>query len=298
MNVTGLRAFHAVALAGGFTRAAAVLGLSQPTLSSQVKLLEAQHEAALFDRKGRGVALTPMGQRLFDITARLFLAEDEARALLDGARTLRRGHLRLAADSATHAMPALAALRERHSGLTFSMTIDNSTTVLQHLLSYRADVAISARNTSDPRIFSLPLRSDRLVLFAPTAHRLAQFARVPMAALAGQDLVIREHGSITREVFEAALANAGVKPGVLIEVQGREAVREAVAAGFGIGIVFAREFPADPAFHVLDVEDVDLNVAEYAACLEVRRHLPMVRLFFEMLQSIEGLEAPSTQTST
>lgn len=283
MNTTGLRAFHAVALAGGFTRASAATGLSQPTLSSQVRLLEAQHEAALFDRKGRVTALTPLGRRLFDVTTRLFAAEDEAHALLDGARTLRRGHLRVAADSAAHAMPALAALRARHAGLTFSMTIGNSTSVLQELLDYRADVAISARNTSDPRVFSVPLRRDRLVLFVPKQHAFGGRSSLPIASVAGIDLVVREQGSITREVFEAALASAGVRSGVLIEVQGREAVREAVAAGFGAGIVFESEFQADPSFQILDIDDVDLTVAEYAACLEVRRAMPMVRRFFDLV---------------
>lgn len=111
MSITGLRAFHAVAKAGSFTRAAAALGISQPTLSSQVRLIEEQYAASLFDRRGRGVTLTPLGQRLQDITTRLFATEDEARALLEGVRTVRSGHLRLAADSATHAMPLLARMR-------------------------------------------------------------------------------------------------------------------------------------------------------------------------------------------
>lgn len=283
MNLTLLRAFHAVAQAGSFTKAAAATGLSQPTLSSQVKLLEATHDAGLFDRKGRGVTLTPLGQRLFDITARLFGAADEAEALLEGARTLRRGHLRIAADSATHVMPILAALRRKHAGLTFSLKIDNSTQVLQLLADYAADIAVTARGTSDPRIHSVLLRRDRLILFAPAGHDWAGRRRVRLADLAGRDLVIRERGSITREVFEARLAEAGVKPGVLLEVQSREAVREAVAAGFGLGIVFESEFARDAGFSALEVADADVTVAEYVACLEARRRLPLVRGFFEAL---------------
>lgn len=285
MNVTGLRAFHAVAEAGSFTRAAAATGLSQPTLSSQVKLLEATHEASLFDRKGRGVTLTPLGQRLYDITARLFGAEEDARALLDGARTLRRGHLRVAADSATHVMPLLSALKQRHAGLTFSLAIDNSTGVLQQLIDYAADIGVTARNTSDPRLHSQLLRRDRLVLFVPSGHALAGKAAIPISALAGKELVIREAGSITREVFEAQLANYGILPGVLVEVQGREAVREAVAAGFGIGIAFDREFPPDPGFATIEIGDANLEVAEYVVCLEARRRLPLVRGFLELARS-------------
>ena len=101
-------------------------GLSQPTLSAQVRALEAGYGVGLFDRQGRGVRMTPAGQSLYAVTTRLFAAEEEARALLTGGRALTRGHLRVSADSAYHVMPILAALKQRHEGLTFSLKIDNS----------------------------------------------------------------------------------------------------------------------------------------------------------------------------
>ena len=283
MSITGLRAFHAVARAGSFTRAAEAAGISQPTLSSQVRLLEERHDAALFDRKGRGVALTPLGQKLLDITTRLFAAEEEAKALLEGVRTVRQGHLRIAADSATHAMPLLARMRDRAPGLTFSLRIGNSSTVLDDLLDYRADIAITARPSSDPRFAIRLLRRDRVVLFAPLGHRLASQRAVPLADLAGQDLVIRERGSVTREVFESALAERGITPGMLIEVEGRESVREAVAAGFGLGIVFESEMPPGDSFRPVAITDAPLDVAEYVACLAARAEVAMVRSFLDLV---------------
>jgi LysR family transcriptional regulator, low CO2-responsive transcriptional regulator len=283
MSMTGFRAFHAVARAGSFTRAAELLALSQPTLSSQVRLLEERHDAALFDRKGRGVALTPLGRKLLDITTRLFAAEEEAKALLEGVRTVRQGHLRLAADSATHAMPLLARMREKSPGLTFGLRIGNSSTVLDDLLDYRADIAITARPSSDPRFAIRLLRRDRVVLFVPRAHRLAGRRVMPMAELAGADLVIRERGSVTREVFESALAERGITPGTLIEVEGRESVREAVAAGFGLGIVFESEMPPGDGFCPLAIADAPLDVAEYVACLAAREEVAMVRSFLDLV---------------
>src|SRR6266700_3099814 len=108
MNLTQLRAFHLVARAGNFSLAARTEGLSQPTLSAQVKALEATYGVGLFDRKGRGIKLTPVGQSLYGVTTRLFAAADEAESLLAGTRALTRGHLRLSADSASHVMPILA----------------------------------------------------------------------------------------------------------------------------------------------------------------------------------------------
>jgi DNA-binding transcriptional LysR family regulator len=84
-------------------------------------------------------------------------------------------------------------------------------------------------------------------------------------------------------VFEGRLAKAGIKPGALVEVQTREGVREAVAAGFGIGIIFDSEFGQDLASAKLTVEGADLDVAEYVVCLEERRRIPLVRAFLEFV---------------
>ncbi len=285
MSQTVLRAFHLVAQAGGFTKAARAGGVSQPTLSAQVRALEEAHGIRLFDRRGRTVALTPLGQNLHAITARLFAAEDEAKALLAGARNLARGHLRVAADSAAHVMPLLAKLKQRHPGLTFSLAGGNSSDVLQQVLDHAADVAVTAKHVSDPRVHSLRLRTDRLVLFVPRSHPWGLRKAVALETLSGQDLVIRERGSITREVFEARLAEGGIKPGALVEVQTREAVREAVAAGFGIGIIFDSEFGQDSASTKLTVKGADLDVAEYVVCLEDRRRISLVRALLELVPS-------------
>lgn len=280
MVPTHLRAFHLVATAGSFTLAARTAGMSQPTLSAQVRALEAAYGVSLFDRRGRGVQLTPLGQSLQQITTRMFGAEDEARALLTGNRWVLRGHMRVAADSAHHAIPVLAAMRQRHSGLTFELQIGNSAQVLSRVQAFEADVGVMALPVSDPRLVAEPIRHDRLVLFVPVAHPWAQKDEVPLAALAGQALVTRERGSITREVFEAALVAAAVKPGQIFEVQSREAVAEAVAGGFGVGVIFASELAEDRRFRPVAVSDAELVVGEYAVALAERRKLALVSAFF------------------
>lgn len=288
---TQLRAFHLVADAGSFSLAARAAGLSQPTLSAQVRALEATYAVDLFDRRGRGVRMTPTGQSLYTLTTRLMAAEEEARALLTGGRALTRGHLRVSADSAYHVMPILAELKRSHAGLTFTLKIDNSAAVLDHLTEHGADVAVMAKMTSDPRIYAMKLREDRLVLFVAQNHPWARRRRIRLAELAGRDIVVRERGSITREVFEARLAQAGVVSGSLIDVQTREAVREAVAAGFGVGVVFDSEFGTDARFHAIEVSDADLTVGEYVVCLEERRRLAVVRAFLDVARAI-SLRAP------
>jgi aminoethylphosphonate catabolism LysR family transcriptional regulator len=286
MNLTQLRAFHQVAQQRSFTRAAEEAHVSQPTLSGQVKALEQTYGVNLFERRGRGVQLTGLGQDLFAITQRLFALQGEAQALLAGTKALLRGHLRVAADNAYHVIPILAQLKQRYGGLSFALTIGNSAEVLKQLLDSEADVAVMAKLTSDPRLHSLLYRKDQLMLFVPRRHTLASRRRIRLAELAAHELVLRERGSITREVIEQRLAAAEVTPAALIEVQTREGVREAVAAGFGIGVVFASEFGRDARFRALEVGDADLGVAEYVICLQERRRLALVRAFLEVAEAL------------
>jgi aminoethylphosphonate catabolism LysR family transcriptional regulator len=281
MTPSQLRAFHLVAEAGSFSGAARAAGLSQPNLSGQVTALEKAYGVRLFDRRGRSVTPTETGRQLQGVTSRLYALQDEARALLAGEQALTRGHLRIAADSAHHVVPVMAALRERADGLTFALAIDNSAVVLERLLRHEADVAVMAKSVSDPRLHAVRLRTDRLVLFAPAGHPLGRSGQAPLKALAAQDLVLRERGSITREVLEQAMAEAGIRPRAIVEVQTREGVNEAVAAGFGIGAVFESEFASDRRLRRIVVADRDLAVAEYAVCLQERRRVALVRAFME-----------------
>ena len=281
MTPSQLRAFHLVAESGSFSAAARDSGLSQPNLSGQVTALERAYGIRLFDRRGRSVVPTETGRQLQGITSRLFAVQEEAQALLEGEQTLTRGHLRIAADSAHHVVPIMAALKKRASSLTFALSIDNSAIVLERLLRHEADVAVMARSVSDPRLHAIRLRADRLVLFVPAGHALAKRRSTPLAALADQELVLRERGSITREVLEQAMAAADIRPRSIVDVQTREGVREAVAAGFGIGAIFASELGEDRRLRAVAVSDADLAVAEYAVCLQERRRVALVRAFMD-----------------
>jgi aminoethylphosphonate catabolism LysR family transcriptional regulator len=281
MTPSQLRAFHLVAEAGSFSAAARDSGLSQPNLSGQVTALEKAYGVRLFERRGRSVVPTETGRQLQGITSRLFAVQEEAQALLDGEQALTRGHLRIAADSAHHVVPIMAALKKRAGSLTFALSIDNSAIVLERLLRHEADVAVMARSVSDPRLQAIRVRTDCLVLFVPADHALAKRRSTPLGALADQELVLRERGSITREVLEQAMAAADIRPRSIVDVQTREGVREAVAAGFGIGAIFASELGDDRRFRAVAVSNVDLAVAEYAVCLQERRRTALVRAFMD-----------------
>ncbi len=284
INHAQLRAFHGVATAGGFTRAAAVLHVTQPTLSGQVAALEERYGVKLFERRSRGVELSELGRGLFDVTSRLFGQEAEAEQLLAAARGLARGVLRVGADAPYHVVPLLAVFHRRYPGIRLSLTFGNSARVLQDLFERRCDVAVVPDPRPDRRLYAVPFRSDRLVVFVERGHSWARRRSVRLQDLDGQRLVLREIGSTTRALFERAMAKAGITPAEVLEIGSREAVREVVAAGLGIGVVFESEFGRDDRLHRLLLRGSDLEAMEHVVCLEQRRPLQVVAAVFDLLR--------------
>src|SRR5712692_3776364 len=126
MHQSQLRAFHAVAAAGGFTAAAQALGVGQPTLSTQVGALERYFGVELLHRRGRTVTPSELGRELFKITQRLFGAEAEAVALLGATRDFAAGHLRVGAVGPYHVSEVLASFSARYGQIRVTVSIGNS----------------------------------------------------------------------------------------------------------------------------------------------------------------------------
>jgi aminoethylphosphonate catabolism LysR family transcriptional regulator len=286
MNITHVLAFHRVAAAGSFTLAARLSGVSQPTLSAQVRALERATGVALFERTGRRIRLTAPGQVLIAATTRLDEALSEVDRVLRGSRSTPPGSLRVSADSAVHVLPVLAELKRKSNLFSFSIRIDNSAEVIAHVLNDEADVGVMASPATDPRLFAVKIRHDRLVLLVGARDALARRRSVRVANLAGRDLVVRERGSITREVLEGRLQRERIATGQVFDVATREAVLEAVAAGFGVGVVFASEAGRDARLRALPITDTDLSVAEYAICRVERRRLGLVARFLDSAQQV------------
>jgi aminoethylphosphonate catabolism LysR family transcriptional regulator len=284
INHSQLRAFHAVATEGSFTKAANMLHVTQPTLSGQVKALEDQFGVRLFDRRKRRIELTDIGRNLFDITFRLFSLEREAEQVLTAARGLKRGHLRVGADAPYHSVPFLAAFHRRYPSLRLSMSIGNSEKLVEDLLDQRCDVAIAANVGTDQRIFSLPFREDYLIAFVDRAHPWASRKQINLADLAGKRLVLRETSSTTRRTFESAITATGVTVGEILEIGSREAIREAVAAGLGIGIVAQSEFGDDVRLKAIELAGERIKSVEYVVCLNDRRSTPLVKAFLDIVR--------------
>lgn len=286
MRLAHLRSFYAVARHGGFTAGARALHVSQPTVTSQVRALEANYGIELFLRRGRGVALTDTGEALYAIAQRIFEQEQEALALLKNTGELRAGHLRVGAVGPYHVMAILGEFRLRHPGIELAIATGNSEQVLHGLLDRRTDVAVLAHYAPDHRLHFAPLRSHRVVILVRTDHRFARRRGIRIAELANESMVARERGSTTRKALDDALRASHTLPRIAIEIGSREAAREAVLEGLGVAAVSEVELVPDRRLRAVPIVDADVRTHTHVACLNERRHTRMVAAFFDAADSV------------
>ena len=291
VNHQHLRAFHAIAVEGSFSRAARRLNVAQPTLSQQIKALENRHQAALFQGRRPPLRLTSVGQELFALTERMFATSDEIEELLGGgAETVSRS-IRLGADSPIYAARLAKAVMAAHPEAAVEVRIDNARETLRRLQEANVDVVVSSDPPMDGQFFYEPLFADCLMVAVAARHPRAKDGFVRLEALADERLLIREPASKTRAAMEMLLAAANVAPAYVIELHSREAIREAVALGMGVSLFFSSECPPDARLAFLrPAPQADrAQLIGYVVCRVERRRTAMMRAVFAAAETLKTL---------
>lgn len=282
-----LKAFYMVARLGSITLAAKKLGLSQPTVTTQIRNLESHYGVELFYRGGRRLALSEDGVRLLPMVRTLLQQEADIEFFLRNSG-LGQGTLRVAATAPYYILDLVKIFRERLPQVEVSVEIGNSQQVLELLEEYRVDVAASSQLLDDTRLVRRILGTDPLVVAVHRSHPLASRESVPLAALTGHCLLMREQGSTTRKLTEQMLADAGVKVGALLEIGSRESIREAVLRNIGISIIARHEVPHNPELRVLSLEAAPV-MHEYLYCLKERRQARLPAAFLGLAQEMSAI---------
>jgi aminoethylphosphonate catabolism LysR family transcriptional regulator len=277
MRYAQLKAFHAVATHGGFSRAASKLALTQPAISDHIRKLEEAHGVELVLRRRGGIALTDLGRRLYAIAERLFEAETEADELLARSRKLDEGNLTIGADAAVHILPVLARFRERYPKVSVKLISGNSSQLLARLDAFEIDFAVIATNPASGQYASWLLREDRLAAFVSASHPLARRKTLSISELVKWPVILREQGSVTRTLLLDELSKRGLVLSGSIEIETREASREAVARGLGIGIVSRGEVIADERLRMLAFSDWTATMSERLVCVAARADLHLMK---------------------
>ncbi|MBV9859364.1 MAG: LysR family transcriptional regulator [Alphaproteobacteria bacterium] len=242
MDLKDVRYFVALADARHFTRAAAAVGIAQPSLSRQIKKLETELGAELFHRTKRAVALTSVGRAVLN-EARLLLAQAEtthhvARAAAGGERgELRLGFIEVAAFGL---LPRLvAAFRRAYPKVAVKLTELSTTEQVTALRERTIDIGILRAPIPSQEVESVPLFREPVAVVLPSHHHLAKRASIKLAALRNEHFIFHSSEKETRLADEiAAIARQqGFLPQVGQHAGEFHTICSLVAAGLGISVV-------------------------------------------------------------
>jgi len=234
-----LRIFESVARHSSMSRAAEEMHLTQPAVSMQMKQLEEQIGVPLLEQSGRRLYLTEAGQELRGHAQRFAAQTIELQSAMDQFRGLERGLLRIVVVSTANYFlpPLIAAYSERYPGVRISLQVSNRESVLATLADHRADIAITGEPPEGVDVDAQRFMDNPLVVIANPNHPLARLERVGLPRLREERLVVREAGSGTRAATERHFAEHKVGYILGCEFNSNEAIKQAVQAGLGLGVV-------------------------------------------------------------
>jgi DNA-binding transcriptional LysR family regulator len=219
---------------GGFTRAAAALHVSQPSLSQGIRGLEAELGVRLFDRVGRGVQLTAAGSAFVGPARQLLRDRVELQAAVAATRELQHGTLRLASLptlAVDPLAPLVGAMRRAHPAIDVVVLEAGSTAELVTLVREgAAELGATDLTTVGADLVPVPLTEQEiLVAFPPGTESPPRSLR----RLASVPLVVGPPGTSTRDLVDAAFRTAGLTPNVAVESGTREAIVPLLLEGAG-----------------------------------------------------------------
>jgi len=286
MRHSQLRAFHYVAYLGGFSRAAEFLFLTQPAISEQVRKLEQDHDVLLFHRERKRVRLTNEGEQLFRYTKQYFEVEKKIEEYLSATSAVLDGELRIVADSAHHITFLLGKFCKQYPHVSVTLNTGNTESILENLRAYNAEIGIVGAVPQGKDMEILDLGSTEITAFAANDFPLNSKRSITIKDLSKLPLIFRESGSKTRQklVDEAKKHGINLKPAPVAE--GREAVREVVASGAGIGFVSQAEYGSDDRFTKLKLRDVNILMSESIVHLTQRGDVKVIRIFMDFARAM------------
>jgi DNA-binding transcriptional LysR family regulator len=286
LNVTfrQLQVFESAARHLSYTRAAEELHLSQPGVSMQIKQLEESVGLPLFEQMGKKMHLTIAGREVYSYSKSIGSILDEAEGVLRDLKGLSSGSLSISvATTASHfATRLLAEFTKRHAGITISLDITNRESLQKQLENNEPDLVIMGQPPDGVEVEAEVFMDNPLVMIAPAGHALIDSKNVSLTEIENEQFVVREHGSGTRGAIERFFSKYNVKFNTGIEMTSNEAIKQAVEAGLGLGIVSIHTLELEletKRLHVLDVVDFPIQRHWYIIQRKGKRLSPAANAF-------------------
>ena len=278
-------AFTIAAREKSFSRAAEVLGVSQPSITQHVANLENRLGTQLFIRRRQGLELTQAAQELFEISDRLKTLEQILVEKVSDFRSLAAGHLRIVATSPRPALPAIARYRELHPEVQFEFALFDRQAAIRKVRDREVDVAIvtepgAADNLRVTEVANIPYRA-----FFRADHRFAGRERLSLHDLQEELIVLPEEGSLLQRIVREKTTEAGIAFGSILKVTSYPVVIQAILHGLGIGLMLVDSIWPSPEIVTASIDEMPETYRKCIVTTPDKYDLRLVRSFVDVAVS-------------
>lgn len=257
-TIRQLRVFTEVAKHLSFARAAEVLHLTPPAVTMQVKELESHVGMPLFERQGRQVSLTTVGEYMIVYARRIISTLKDAEDAAARLQRLEVGTLTIGmVSTAKYFLPRLlAGFQREHGGIETRLAVGNREQLVKMLHGNEVDIAIMGRPPKELVTRAEPFAAHPHVFVAPIDHPLLKVPQPTVDMLRPYGFISRERGSGTRAAMEKFLEKSRMEPRVVMEMGSNETIKQAVMAGMGISFLSLHTIGLELEHGLIGVLDV------------------------------------------
>lgn len=263
MELRQLEYFVAVAEEANFTRAAARVHVSQSGISAQIRQLENDLGAPLFDRSTRVAALTVAGEAALAHARAALAAARAVRDAVDDVNQLVRGRLEVGMVTACTVTPlfdALSSFHRAHPGIDVSLREDNSDRLVDDVRAGAVDLALVGVAGAEPAgLHSFTVARERLVAAVPGNHPLVQLSSVTLADVCAHPLVTLPPGTGIRTVLDRGCADLNCRASIALQASAPDAVADLATRGLGVAILSESMATSYPDLASRVIADVDVE---------------------------------------
>lgn len=242
MNLKQLHYFRVLAGYEHFTKAAAKLNITQPSLSHAIAELEKELGAYLFEKQGRNVRLTKYGRFFLMYVERALDELDKGEKQLRDLTSPSQGVIELAFiyTLGPHLVPNMVqafSLLDRHKNVSFSFTQGSTKSILRDLKSGKFDLAFCLKDENEPEIEFIPLIHQEMVLIVPYDHPLAVYDSIDLKDTVSYPFIFFNKKSDFRPMIDQLFTQVGISPNIACEVEEDNAMAGLVSVNYGIAVM-------------------------------------------------------------
>ncbi|MGO3890442.1 MAG: LysR substrate-binding domain-containing protein [Paenalcaligenes sp.] len=277
------QAFLLVAQHGSITYAAQRLALSQPTITNYIRQIEQRYGIELFYRQGKGLVISKEGQQILPHLLLLQQQATQVEFMLRDYKKMQGGCLRVGATGPYYIMEKVHEFQAQYPAVEVCYLQKNSVDILNAVRNYELEIGTSSLLIHDESMTCKVLAQDALFFVCHTRHPLAKKPAVSLNDLVNYDFLVREQGSMTRQIVLDSLQKHDVKLASLIEVGSREAIHWGLRHNMGCSLLPQREIPPFSELRTLPLLEVSLPVHEYVYYLKERQDTAVIQAFVASL---------------